>query len=138
MNRILWSYFIILRIMNSYFLRMNINILPRKYNCSLFDRFCTILTDISLIMNTSDYFGLFLTFFWSIAIDQNHSSGNIKNSQKPAKLNTFILNNFWLILNDFEVLRTIKIDQKGNSCISEVVFKKKIFWFIFLKHESIL
>ena len=29
----------------------------------------------------TDYFGLFLTFFWSIAIDQNHSSGNIKNSQ---------------------------------------------------------
>ena len=32
-------------------------VLPRKYNCSLFDRFCTILTDISLINNTSDYFG---------------------------------------------------------------------------------
>ena len=63
--------------MNSYFLRMNINILPRKYNCSLFDRFCTILADISLIM-TSDYFGLIL-------IDRDRSKSFIGQYQKQSK-----------------------------------------------------
>ena len=65
------------------------NILPRKYNCSLFDRFCTILADISLIM-TSDYFGLIL-------IDRDRSKsfiGQYQKQSKPAKLNTFILNDF--------------------------------------------
>ena len=40
-----------------------------------FDRFCTILTDASLIINTFDYFVLFFYLFWLFEIDQNHSSG---------------------------------------------------------------
>ena len=47
-------------------------VLPRKYNCFRFDNFCTILTDISLIMNTSDYCG-------SIVIDQIQNQSNSIN-----------------------------------------------------------